>query len=273
LTILDLMTDLFTDYYFKPAESWAAWRTVVAGRFALPPGPGDDDRHQKLTGRASWPAVAALAAWLVFGRPSGKSRMVGVFTTYLACFRDWSSVLAPGEVGTVAIIAADREQARTIMRYIRGFLAHPMLASLVESETEESITLSNRIVIEVHTASFSSVRGYTLVAAICDETALWRSEDSANPDSEILADLRAGLATTKGLLLCIGNPYARRGEMWKASQKHAGRRGAFSSSAARQQRSARSLLCLVVYPRSAESRGIPGKPPRLRPRSSYLPEQ
>ena len=38
-----------------------------------------------------------------------------------------------------------------------------MLAQVIESETRESITLRNRIVIEVHTASFATVRGYTVL--------------------------------------------------------------------------------------------------------------
>src|SRR5262249_36329059 len=66
-------------------------------------------------------------------------------------------------------------------------------------------------VIEVHTASFQAVRGYTLIGAVCDEIAFWRAEDSANPDTEILNGLRPGMATVSGaMLLCISSPYARR---------------------------------------------------------------
>ena len=43
------------------------------------------------------------------------------------------------------------------MRYCLGMLkAVPMLAQLIEAETRESVSLRNRIVIEVHTASFRS---------------------------------------------------------------------------------------------------------------------
>jgi hypothetical protein len=120
------------------------------------------------------------------------------------------------------VIAADRRQARVVFRYIRGFLdAVPMLNALVESQTKEAINLTNRISIEVHTANFRAVRGYTVVAAICDEIAFWRSEDSASPDTEILNGLRPGMATVpESLLLCISSPYARRGALWEAYQKH-----------------------------------------------------
>jgi hypothetical protein len=63
------------------------------------------------------------------------------------------------------------------------------------------------------------------VAAVLDEIAIWRSEESANPDAEIVAALRPGMATTKGLLLAISSPYARRGALWDAHAKHYGRDG------------------------------------------------
>ena len=70
-------------------------------------------------------------------------------------------------------------QARVVFRYIVGFLsAVPMLARMVENQTKEAIDLTNRVTIEVHTASFRAIRGYTVIAAICDEIAFWRSEDS-----------------------------------------------------------------------------------------------
>src|SRR5262249_34988906 len=140
------------------------------------------------------------------------------------CFRDYSRFLKPGEVGTIAIIAADRRQARTILRYVKGFLELPMLHKQIVNDTAESIELKNRVVIEVHTASFRSVRGYTLLAVICDEIAFWRSDESANPDTEIIAAVRPGLATIpNSLLLCISSPYARRGALWNAYAKHFGK--------------------------------------------------
>ena len=57
-------------------------------------------------------------------------------------------------------------------RTVRGFIP----------PRSESLDLSNRITIEVHTASFRTVRGYTVVAALLDELAFWQGEDSSNPE-------------------------------------------------------------------------------------------
>jgi hypothetical protein len=50
-------------------------------------------------------------------------------------------------------------------------------------------------------------------------------KNSANPDAEILHAVRPGLATTSGPLFMISSPYARRGELWRAFNKHYGPSG------------------------------------------------
>ena len=114
-------------------------------------------------------------------------------------FRDYRPLLAPGEAATIAVIAADRRQARSVMRFMLGmFTTVALLSDLITAQTAESLTLRNGVVIEIHTASFRVTRGYSLVAAICDEIAFWRSDDSAaNPADEILRALRPGLSNLK----------------------------------------------------------------------------
>jgi hypothetical protein len=163
-----------------------------------------------------------LERWVRVRPVSSPNALVAVF---LAAFRDYSSILAPGEKGTVMLLAADRRQARVLMRYVVGLLEQvPMLRALVVNRTAESVELSNRIVVEIHTANFRAVRGYTVVAAILDEVAFWRSEDSANPDVEIINAIRPAMATVPdALLLTISSPYARRGALWDAYREHFGR--------------------------------------------------
>ena len=93
-----------------------------------------------------------------------------------------------------------------------------MLASVLEEETNEAIRLRNRIVIEIHAASYRSTRGYTVIAALLDEIAIWESDEtSAEPDVEIINAIRPGMATIpSAMLLCASSPHARRGALWEA---------------------------------------------------------
>src|SRR5262249_27265843 len=160
-------------------------------------------------------------AWLICGRRSGKSRILATVAVFLACFKDWRPYLGPGERGTIMIIAADRKQARAIMNFVRGLFETPMLARTVEARGVEHVHLKNRVSIEVHTASFRSTRGYSIVAALCDELSVWPTDDAADPDYEVLGALRPGMLTIPGaMLLCASSPYARRGALFDAHQKH-----------------------------------------------------
>jgi hypothetical protein len=202
--------------------SWTAWRAFLAALFALPMDDATLALYQHHTGRQKAPEAKFKEAALICGRRGGKSRILATIAVYLAAFIDYKQHLAPGEVATVAVIAADRRQARSIFRFITGLLnGVPMLAEMVEGETAESITLANGVVIEIHTASFRVTRGYTYAAVLCDEVAFWRSDESANPDEEILAALRPGLSNIPGaMLLLASSPYAKRGALWKAFKTH-----------------------------------------------------
>src|SRR6478672_9863237 len=99
-----------------------------------------------------------------------------------------------------------------------------MLTRLIERETAEAFDLTNRVTIEVGTASYRTTRGYTFVAVLADELAFWRSDDSASPDYEVLAAVRPGMSTIPGaMLLCASSPYARRGALYDAFQRHYGK--------------------------------------------------
>jgi hypothetical protein len=213
--------------WFKSKGDWAAWMAFLAALFALPMTPEALLIYQQCTGRAEQPSREAVECWLVCGRRAGKSLMLALIAVYLACFGDYKKYLSRGERGTVLVIATDRRQARTIIRYIRGLLEGiPMLKRMVERETTDSFDLKNEVTIEVATASFRSVRGYTIVAALCDEIAFWPSEDSASPDYEILDAIRPGMATIPGAkLLCASSPYARRGALYDAFKRYFGKDG------------------------------------------------
>jgi hypothetical protein len=204
-------------------ETWCAWRVFLASLFGLPMSEADLELYRRHTGRSAPPTEPTSEAFAIVGRRGGKSRVAALIAVYLACFRTYA--LAPGERGVVMVIAADRRQARVILRYVVALLEGvPMLERLVANRTAESVELTNGISVEVHTASFRSTRGYTVVAAILDELSFWRTDDAAEPDHEVIAALRPGMATVPGsLLLGISSPYARRGALWQAHREHYGK--------------------------------------------------
>ena len=224
LTILDAIRDpaLFGRWF--AGSTWGAWEAFLAALFGLPLTEPELATFRRHTGRQNAPQAFVREAWLVVGRRGGKSLVSALVAVYLAFFHDYRMLVAPGERATVMVIAADRRQAGVVFRYVCGLIdAVPMLAQEVKSRTSEALHLTNRVTIEVHTASFRSLRGYTVAAAICDEISFWRTEDSANPDTEILAALRPGMATIPSpMLLCISSPYARRGALWEAYKRHYG---------------------------------------------------
>jgi hypothetical protein len=209
-------------------ETWTAWRTFLSALFGLPLTYDQLQLFKQFTGRSVAPTKALQEAWLVVGRRGGKSFILAVIAVFLACFKDWKPYLGPGEVGTIMIIAKDRAQARSIKRFISGLLREtPMLAPMLEEETAEAIRLRNRVVIEIHTASYRSTRGYTIIAALLDELAIWDTDEtSAEPDVEVINAIKPGMATIPGsMLLCASSPHARCGVLWEAHRKHFGQDG------------------------------------------------
>jgi hypothetical protein len=209
--------------WFRDRATWAPWRALLAALFGLPLDNVGLALYRQCTGRKDPPLGGFLEAWLVCGRRAGKSFILALIACFLAVFRDWRPYLSPGEIGTIKVIATDRKQARVIHRYCRALLTKvPAFASLVERDTDDEIALTNGIVIEIQTANFRTTRGYTCIAALCDEIAFWRSDETAaNPDSEILRALRPAMATIpNAMLLCASSPYARRGELYNAHRRY-----------------------------------------------------
>ncbi len=205
--------------------SWGPWMVFLAALFALPMDAAAMEIYTARTGRTDAPVVPFKEACLVIGRRGGKSRILALIAVFLGCFRDYEPYLAAGERATIAIIAADRKQARTIFRFIEGMLdAIPMLAAMIQDRTAETLTLTNRVTFEVHTASFRVTRGYTFGAVLADETAFWRNEESRNPDAEIFKALRPGMATIPGaILLNASSPYRKSGVLYATHARYYGR--------------------------------------------------
>src|SRR5579863_7930270 len=204
-------------------DSWRAWRVLLIAMLGEELRENERALFESLTGREREPLEPLEEFWGVIGRRGGKTRAMAVLGSYIAACVDHRDALAPGERGVLPIMAASVVQAGQAFNFVSGiFATSPNLKGLVESETSDTLGLITGVDIQVRPASFRTTRGITAVAAIGDEIAFWHSDDSANPDKEILRALRPSLATTGGLLACISSPHAKRGELYSTFKRHYG---------------------------------------------------
>lgn len=204
-------------------DSWATWRVLLIAAMGEELTDAERGIWKAVTGREREPGVLCEELWAIVGRRGGKTRAIAVLGSYLAALCDHTDILAPGERGSLPIMSATTTQAAKAFSYLRGVFQHsPMLGQLVDSETTDTIRLTNRVDIEIKPASYRTIRGATAVAAIGDEAAFWSGETTVNPDTEILNAIRPAMATTGGPLIVISSPYARKGELWSTFRQHYG---------------------------------------------------
>jgi len=223
-----LADDALTPDQFT-GETWNTWRAVWGAVFGLHLTPEQEATFKRVAGGRDVPTARVREFWAVAGRRSAKSHMAAAAAVYLATIgaaHGLTDSLSRGERGVIALIAVDRPQARVLMGYVTGIVeASALLAQMVTKRDLEALHFNNRVSIEVHTNSFRSVRGRTLIAALLDEVAFFRSDTTATPDVETYRALVPGLATTGGLLVGISSPYARRGLLFDRWKKHFGKAG------------------------------------------------
>lgn len=198
--------------------TWRTWCALIGGAFGCPLLPDMTDLFRLVTGREPLTAPCR-ELWLAIGRRGGKNRVTAAVVVFLALFMSWLGI-APGEVGTVLVLARDRVQARVAFRYILGLLqSTELLAQEIAAVTTDTITLRNGIEITIGTADNAAVRGRTIVAAICDEFAFWPYEQA----TEVLRALRPGMATQPdAMLIVISSVYAAAGPFYDARKRHYG---------------------------------------------------
>jgi hypothetical protein len=209
-----------------PGPSWASWRVLLIAAMGEKLKPSERAIFESLTGRPTGPKERVEEIWIIAGRRSGKTRAAAILAAYIAGLVDWSDVLAPGERASLPVVSASLSQAAKCYQYLDGVFANvPAFKKLVTGQTADTISLSNRVDLEIRPASFRTLRGSTCVACVADEVAFWRSDNSANPDTEILNAVRPSLATTDGMLACISSPYAQKGELHSAFKRDFGPNG------------------------------------------------
>jgi hypothetical protein len=205
-------------------DSWLPWRVILIASMGEKLDDAERTIFTQLTGREREPLQRVEELCAVIGRRGGKSRAMATLAAYIGGL--CKHTLVRGEVGVVLLVAPDQRQARISLDYCHAaFEQSPILKQLIENKSSDTLSLTNGISIEVRAASFRRLRGPTYIAVIADECAFWLSENSANPDAEIINAVRPGLATTGGPLIIASSPYAKRGILWETHRKHYGPKG------------------------------------------------
>ena len=215
-------------------ESFVVMRTLLIAAMGEALTAAEMHIFTQLTGRAETPSEAVEEFWIIAGRRSGKTLAIATLAAYLAACCDHRAILGPGERGVLPIMAANTLQAGQCFNFLKGIFTNiPRFAALGRAALAAGTaalratrsSLKNRIDIQVRPASFRTIRGITAIGVIAEECSMWQSDDSRNPDREILAAARPCLATTGGTLFAIGSPHARKGETFGTYNKHFGPNG------------------------------------------------
>jgi hypothetical protein len=226
MTIIEAINGIFKPC-FRDLTTWHTWIVVLKLLFGLRLTKKELKLYRRLTGRSKLPEgrfEGFKELFVIAGRRAGKSFIMAITAVFLALFFDYQQYLTFGEQAVIMIVASDRQQARVIFNYIIGILhSNEILRACIVSQTKERISLNSGIDIEIVTASFRTIRGRTIVAAICDEIAFWMV-DGANPDHEIINAIRPSMVTIPtSKLICVSSPYSRKGVLWDAHKDYFGK--------------------------------------------------
>jgi hypothetical protein len=232
LTILDLLDNLA---WFKTGADWTAWRAFLAALYGLPMTEREYEIYRECTGRSERSDNPPSEAWLAVGRRGRKSAVAALIGLWSAAYRmDYGAIIAKGETPTVPILSRDKYFAGQVRDHAKGIIQYSGLSYLLAGEPSGDVipllvpapSGPYRVDLVIRAATIVAARSKTVLGAILDEVAFFRSDESVNPDREIIRGMKPGMSTIPGaLLLGLSSPYARRGVLWEKYQEHYGKPG------------------------------------------------
>lgn len=142
-----------------------------------------------------WYRSGKRQAVLRCGRRAGKSSTLSRLAVVEAVYG--KHVVPPGDVGFVAIISTDRNEALGRLRTVEAILDALGVAYRPCGGGIVGIELAGRRTgFRVFTATIKGVSGFTGIFVLCDEVAKWADADTgANPAAEVLASVRPTMKT------------------------------------------------------------------------------
>jgi phage terminase large subunit-like protein len=213
---------------FFPGESWDGWKTLLKATFGLPLTENETDFFKSVAGDRLAPTQAVRELWAVVGRRGGKDSVASAIAAFVAANFNQQDKLRPGERAVVACIAVDRDQAKVILNYVRSFFVEiPLLAGMLQRETQFGFELTNNVDITIITNNFRSIRGRAVLLAIFDEVAFYRDDASSAPDIELYNAITPSLASLApgSMIVGISSPYRKSGLLYNKYRQHFGQDG------------------------------------------------
>jgi hypothetical protein len=141
--------------------TWRPWRVLLIAAMGEVWDLDERAVFEQLTQRAKEPGQRVEEFVGVIGRRGGKSRAIATTVTYIAGLNEHRS-LVPGERGVCLVIAPDQRQADVVLDYVTAaFEGSRILRQLVDGRTQRTLSLTNKIDVEVRAADYRRLRGPT----------------------------------------------------------------------------------------------------------------
>jgi hypothetical protein len=174
------------------------------------------------------PAEARGVLVAVCGARAGKSYVLGaLYSLWRALVADLSG-LAPGEQATALIVGPDMRLARQVLRYAIGAAeACRSIAPLIENQGADGFALRRpdgaRVAVEClpATRGGSALRGRSLVSAVLDECAFFRSDDHVVNDGDVFRAV-APRVMPGGMVVLASTPWVAAGLMFTEFDRNHG---------------------------------------------------
>src|SRR5690349_11292921 len=119
-SIVQMMTDtrLFGPMY--PGPTWGPWQAILKAAFALPMTAEETAFFDMVAGGRTLPAKRVREFVIAAGRRAGKDAITALVAAYFAMTFKPEGRVRAGERPLILLLAADRSQARNLLRYING---------------------------------------------------------------------------------------------------------------------------------------------------------
>ena len=204
-------------------KTWLGWRALLIASQGEPLNELEAEFFKELTGRDYIAGMRCDELWVIASRRAGKSRAIAALATFRSIMFNYDDFLAPSERAVIAILSATQVQSGKVFEYTAGnFDSVKLLKPFLANITRGEIRLTNRIDIQIRTASYKTIRGITSPLVVLDELAFFDLEGSANPDKQIYDAVVPSLASLHGQLAVISSPFGKRGLLWDTYRENYG---------------------------------------------------